>query len=103
MWSFNWWRYGAKTSQMYDMLHHYNNYTNTLSRFLTGYHQLEEQNDDNDNTIPSLCEDSTPEEESRCRSNSSATSKSFTIAAILGLNSNENANICMSIPEQKLT
>ncbi|CAG9769539.1 unnamed protein product [Ceutorhynchus assimilis] len=80
-------------SLMYDMIHHYNNYTNTLSRFLTGYHQLEEQNDDNENALSSLCEDTTPDEEPRCRSNSSATSKSFTIAAILGLNNNDNGNL----------
>lgn len=76
------------------MLHNYNNYTNTLSRFLTGYHQLEEHNDDNDLPLSGLCEDSTPDEEPRCRSNSSATSKSFTIAAILGLNNSESGNIC---------
>ncbi|ERL90813.1 hypothetical protein D910_08159 [Dendroctonus ponderosae] len=78
---------------MYDMLHNYNNYTNTLSRFLTGYHQLGEHNDDNDIPLSGLCEDSTPDEEPRCRSNSSATGKSFTIAAILGLNNSESANI----------
>ncbi|KAH1028351.1 hypothetical protein HUJ05_001712 [Dendroctonus ponderosae] len=81
---------------MYDMLHNYNNYTNTLSRFLTGYHQLGEHNDDNDIPLSGLCEDSTPDEEPRCRSNSSATGKSFTIAAILGLNNSESANICNS-------
>ncbi|XP_050299267.1 pituitary homeobox 2-like [Anthonomus grandis grandis] len=83
---------------MNDMLHHYNSYTNTLTRFLTGYHQLDEQNDDNDNNLSALCEDSTPDEEPRCRSNSSATSKSFTIAAILGLNNNESGKLCSSSP-----
>nr|XP_023012723.1 T-cell leukemia homeobox protein 1-like [Leptinotarsa decemlineata] len=66
------------------MLHHYN-YSTSLSHFLS-YHQLEEQTRENDQTTPTLCDDLTQEEDGRCRSNSSATNKSFTIAAILGLN-----------------
>ncbi|KAF7283816.1 hypothetical protein GWI33_022856 [Rhynchophorus ferrugineus] len=78
---------------MYDMLHY--NYSNSLTRFLSGYHQLDDPNgNDNETAISTLCDDSTPEEEPRCTSNSSATSKSFTIAAILGLNNNENSNMC---------
>ncbi|XP_030753096.1 ventral anterior homeobox 1-like [Sitophilus oryzae] len=82
---------------MYDMLHHYN-YSNTLNRFLSGYHhQLDDPNgNDHENPLSGLCDDSTAEEEPRCTSNSSATSKSFTIAAILGLNNNENSNLCSS-------
>ncbi|KAJ8942675.1 hypothetical protein NQ314_009997 [Rhamnusium bicolor] len=68
------------------MLHHYN-YPTSLSHFLS-YHQLDDQNtNENGHTTPSLCEDLSQEEDPRCRSNSSATNnKSFTIAAILGLN-----------------
>ncbi|XP_018571857.1 T-cell leukemia homeobox protein 1 [Anoplophora glabripennis] len=67
------------------MLHHYN-YPTSLSHFLS-YHHLDDQNtNENDHTSGGLCEDLTQEEDSRCRSNSSATNnKSFTIAAILGL------------------
>ncbi|KAJ8938363.1 hypothetical protein NQ318_004988 [Aromia moschata] len=67
------------------MLHHYN-YPTSLSHFLS-YHQLDDQNaSENDHTTSSLCEDLSQEDDSRCRSNSSATNnKSFTIAAILGL------------------
>lgn len=67
------------------MLHHYN-YPTSLSHFLS-YHHLDDQNtNENEHSTGGLCEDLTQEEDSRCRSNSSATNnKSFTIAAILGL------------------
>ncbi|KAJ8980091.1 hypothetical protein NQ317_008552 [Molorchus minor] len=67
------------------MLHHYN-YPTSLSHFLS-YHQLDDQNtNENDHLTQNLCEDMSQEEDSRCRSNSSAShNKSFTIAAILGL------------------
>lgn len=74
------------------MLHHYN-YSNPLSQFLS-FHQLEEQaNAENEQTTSnSLCEEQI---DPRYRSSSSASSssKSFTIAAILGLKSDNNNDI----------
>lgn len=69
------------------MLHHYN-YPTSLSHFLT-YHHLDDHNsEENGQTTPTMCDDLTQEDDIRCRSNSSAhNNKSFTIAAILGLNS----------------
>lgn len=74
------------------MLHHYN-YPTTLSHFLN-YHHLDDQNSqENGPKTPNMCEDFSQEDEMRCRSNSSINNnKSFTIAAILGLNS-ENKNV----------
>ncbi|CAG9859273.1 unnamed protein product [Phyllotreta striolata] len=68
------------------MLHHYN-YSTSLSHFLS-YHQLDDRPSDSEHQTQNLCDD-LQEEDDRCRSNSSASSKSFTIAAILGLN-NDN-------------
>lgn len=66
------------------MLHHYN-YTTSLSHFLN-YHQLEDQSaSETDQSSPSIYEDS------RCKNSSTeVASKSFTIAAILGLKNDRN-------------
>ncbi|CAH1175602.1 unnamed protein product [Phaedon cochleariae] len=69
------------------MLHPYS-YSSTLSHFLNYHQQLEDQNEpESENGSQNYCDDLTQEDDARCRSNSSAASKSFTIAAILGLNS----------------
>lgn len=74
------------------MLHHYN-YSTSLSQFLS-YHQLEDQtvndNDHNRSATTSLCESFNAQLESHCKNSSSASNKSFTIAAILGLKSDNN-------------
>ncbi|XP_050515155.1 homeobox protein Hox-C4a-like [Diabrotica virgifera virgifera] len=72
------------------MLHHYN-YSTSLSHFLS-YHQLEDRSNDNDHQTQNLCDDLSQDEDARCRSNSSASNKSFTIAAILGLK-NDNKHL----------
>lgn len=68
------------------MLHHYN-YSTSLSHFLN-YHQLEDQSaSENDQTSSSIYDDIG----SRCKNTSSeVSSKSFTIAAILGLKNDRN-------------
>ncbi|XP_056637897.1 T-cell leukemia homeobox protein 1 [Diorhabda carinulata] len=72
------------------MLHHYN-YSTSLSHFLS-YHQLEDRSNENEHQTSNLCDDIVQENDIRCRSNSSASNKSFTIAAILGLK-NDNKNL----------
>lgn len=70
------------------MLHHYN-YSTTLSHFLN-YRQMEE----NEHApSSSICEEIGDQFSSKCKNQSSEiNSKSFTIAAILGLKNNNNNN-----------
>lgn len=81
------------------MLHHYS-YNNPLSQFLGFHHQLEDQNQssDTDHQTQSrlICDDQT---DSRYRTSSSTPSggKSFTIAAILGLNSDASEVVNLSV------
>lgn len=81
------------------MLHHYS-YNNHLSQFLGFHHQLEDQNQSSDidhQTSSRLtCDDQT---ESRYRTSSSIPSagKSFTIAAILGLNTGASEVVNLSL------
>lgn len=73
------------------MLHHYN-YSTTLSHFLN-YRQMDDRSTSENEHAPSssICEDIGDQFSSKCKGQSSEiNSKSFTIAAILGLNNNNN-------------
>lgn len=73
------------------MLHHYN-YSTTLSHFLN-YRQMEDRVASESEHAPSssICEDISDQFSSKCKSQSSEINgKSFTIAAILGLNNNND-------------
>lgn len=74
------------------MLHHYN-YSTTLSHFLN-YRQVEERSTAESDHAPSssICENIS-DQFNKCKNQSSEiNSKSFTIAAILGLSNNNNNN-----------